>query len=45
MVLTIQRVATVLSIHQLDDADDHRKAATVQRVCTNGKVRKPAPAS
>ena len=43
MVLTIHRVATVMSIHQLDE-DDHRKDATVLRVCTSGKVREPQAA-
>jgi hypothetical protein len=38
MSLTIKKVASVLSIHQLDEEDDP-KASTVSRVCKSHKVR------
>ena len=38
MSLTIKKVATVLSIHQMDE-DDDPKSSTVSRVCKSKKVR------
>mmetsp|Transcript_35757 Transcript_35757/g.88004 ORF Transcript_35757/g.88004 Transcript_35757/m.88004 type:complete len:615 (-) Transcript_35757:757-2601(-) len=39
-MLTINKVASVMSIHQLDDAEDP-KASTVARVCKSSKTRLP----
>jgi|AntAceMinimDraft_5_1070358.scaffolds.fasta_scaffold05573_2 hypothetical protein len=40
MSLTIKRVTTVVSIRQMDEANDP-KSSTVSRVCTGGKVSHP----